>query len=87
MEIVYRNTAELQPAQRRAIRGFQSGVTPKQVLSRTRDLHLLQPLQRTTVQYLPTIFSRIRSHIDYPVGMTDNIDLMFHNKQRITRIF
>ena len=53
----------------------------------TGFLHLFKTCQFTAVQYISTFLSCRRTYIHNPFRMTDNIQIMLYNEQRITCCF
>ena len=53
------------------------GILSEEVLSRPGLCYLPETFGRTTIKYLTAVFARSGSYIDDPVGMPDDIELVF----------
>src|SRR5581483_9095084 len=57
----------------------------EEIRPRARLLHPLQSLRRTAVEDFPSMLAGERPDVDDPVGVTDHIELVLDDEERIAR--
>src|SRR6185312_7614632 len=86
-EVVARNVCKTQPGARLANRALGEHVASKEMTTRLRCFDLRESRRRTTVENESALLARSGADIDDPVGMTDHIEIVFHDQKRVARRF
>ena len=83
MQVIAFDTAQAQPVARRARCPGRSLYALEQISRRARLVHVGQSLRRAAIQYAATLLARLRPDIDDPVGVSDDIQRMLDDEQRV----